>query len=431
MFVASSRPYRLRPSCEHVSNDSISGKQQLGRKLPSPFEIREQFARKYVLGRILGRGASAEVFEARLIQDGASSDEYPYAVKIIRKDNRMNDIITMKTELEILRRVNHRSVIRLIEVYETRDSLYLVMERAHGGSLLTALANLPVYTESVVKVVFRQLLEAVQYLHDLGVVHRDLKLDNLLFDTVSNSQTKPAASDETDDESFDDETSDSSNILVKVTDFGLSALLSEEMPVSAWSMFSASTASKRDKRLSEMWGTTEYFAPEVYDRRYGRQADVWALGCILFEMLTGELAFPYRETHVGMVERFLFHGGSKPVRVFERKAGWRKLSSDAKSLIKKMLKTSPAKRFSISECLRHPWLAKHSDRPFLKHASSADSIGTCSTGHSHAEADDSEDEMSKSKDVDLSGAQKILKERLKRRQHRYMNLLGEVATRSS
>jgi protein serine kinase H len=430
MFVVSSTPYKLSPSCENISHDSITGKQQVGRKLPSSFEIREQFVRKYALGRILGRGASAEVYEARLIQDSTSPDVYPFAVKIIRRDNRMNDSTTMEVELEILRRVNHHNVIRLIEVYETQDSLYLVMERAQGGDLLTALANLPSYTESAVREVFRQLLEAVRYLHSLGIVHRDLKLDNLLFDNLSNCLKKQVASDETDDESIDEETSNSSTISVKVTDFGLSALLPEDIPASSRSTFGASS-DKKDKRLTELWGTTEYFAPEVYNRRYGRQADVWALGCILFEMLTGEIAFPYRETPVGIIERILFHGGSKPIRVFERKAGWQKLSSEAKSLIKKMLKTSPTKRFSIAECLKHPWFTGYSGSPSLKHVSSADSVRTCSTCRSNTTADVNEDEMSKSDEVVLSDAQKILKERMNRRQRRYVNLLAEIASRSS
>eukprot|EP00981_Chlorochromonas_danica_P009592 scaffold2755_cov194-Ochromonas_danica.AAC.5 len=105
-----------------------------------------------------------------------------------------------------------------------------------------------------------------------------------------------------------------------------------------------------------MWGTTEYFAPEVYERAYGFQADVWSLGCILYEMLTGHLAFPCRDRSLSLVKRALFHGVYKPKRLFEQRSGWRKLSREARSLIKGMLKRNPVKRLDIEECLSHPWL---------------------------------------------------------------------------
>lgn len=417
----SETPYRLPATSEHVSRDSLSAKKYNLANLPSSSEIRQRFSSKYQLGRILGRGASAEVYEARLL---TSCDEsYPLAVKIIRRDNRMNDSLTMATELEILRRVQHANVIGLVEVYETLDTLYLVMERAQGGDLLSALASMPVYTESAVRDIFRQLLEAVDYLHGLGVVHRDLKLDNLLYNTENS--TSSYSDDETDDDSVSSQSRSlpAQSISVKVADFGLSALLPEDKPSKTLSFFSSpAQQAKNDKRLKDLWGTTEYFAPEVYDRHYGRQADVWALGCILYEMLTGELAFPYRETPLGMVERVLFHGGGKPLRVFERKQGWSKLSKDAQSLIKKMLKTSPTKRFNIAECLQHPWFNSASPRPAnLKHVSSADSVRSCATCATSA---------SVSNETPLVEAQQILKERVNRRERRYQNLLLEVAMRN-
>lgn len=412
--------YRLPATSEHVSRDSLSAKKHNSTNLPSSTEIRQRFSSKYQLGRILGRGASAEVYEARLL---SSSDEsFPLAVKIIRRDNRMNDSLTMATELEILRRVQHSNVIGLVEVYETLDTLYLVMERAQGGDLLSALASMPVYTESAVRDIFRQLLEAVDYLHGLGVVHRDLKLDNLLYNTENS--TASYSDDETDDDSVSSQSRPLpvQSISVKVADFGLSALLSEDKPKSMSLFSSPAQQAKNDKRLKDLWGTTEYFAPEVYDRHYGRQADVWALGCILFEMLTGELAFPYRETPLGIVERVLFHGGGKPLRVFERKQGWSKLSKDAQSLIKKMLKTSPTKRYNIAECLQHPWFNSSSPRPVnLKHVSSADSVRSCATCATSSSA---------SNETPLTDAQQILKERVSRRERRYQNLLLEVAMRN-
>eukprot|EP00981_Chlorochromonas_danica_P010733 scaffold3351_cov160-Ochromonas_danica.AAC.1 len=139
------------------------------------------------------------------------------------------------------------------------------------------------------------------------------------------------------------------DLTVKITDFGLSAVLP------GW-VSGSDKPSKQFRGLKEMWGTTEYFAPEVYERAYGFQADVWSLGCILYEMLTGEMAFPCRDRSLGLVERALFHGVYKPKRLFEQRSGWRKLSRGARSLIKGMLKRNPVKRLDIEECLSHPWL---------------------------------------------------------------------------
>jgi len=107
--------------------------------------------------------------------------------------------------------------------------------------------------------------------------------------------------------------------------------------------------------LHQRWGTEAYFAPEIYERAYGYQADIWSLGCVLYEMLTGELAFPYRERKVSMIHRWLWHGGRKPPRLFAMKYNYGLLSDTAKSLLKGMLHPNPMKRFHIDECLAHPF----------------------------------------------------------------------------
>jgi len=119
-----------------------------------------------------------------------------------------------------------------------------------------------------------------------------------------------------------------------------------------------------------LWGTAEYFAPEMYsdqskhnqphqDKGYGYQVDIWALGCLLYEMLTGELAFPFRELYhkPSLFTRLVFYGGHKPQRWFERLSGYKALSMEAKDLLQKMLHPNPKKRLQIDECLHHIWLS--------------------------------------------------------------------------
>lgn len=253
-------------------------------------------------------------------------DEVNYACKLVKRNGRMNDAASMQTEVTIMKKLDHPNVVKLQELFETEDKTWMVMELANGGELMKALGELDVFSEQRVAALFKHILLGVKYLHSKGVVHRDLKMDNLLY-------------------SKDEE----GNVTPKITDFGLSAITIKREESSA-------KQSKQLHTLKDMWGTAEYFAPEVYRRAYGFQADIWALGCLLFEMLTGEIAFPYRERMVSFADRVFFYGLKKPVRPFELKAGWKTLSPSVQSLIKGMLKTDPTKRFDIDECLRHPWI---------------------------------------------------------------------------
>ncbi len=110
--------------------------------------------------------------------------------------------------------------------------------------------------------------------------------------------------------------------------------------------------------LYQMWGTTMYFAPEVYDRAYGYQADIWSLGCMLYEMLTGEVAFAEREVVDNKKKKSWFGGskGTKGRRSFESHEHYQMLSVEARSLIQGMLHRNPKKRLNIEECLRHPFI---------------------------------------------------------------------------
>lgn len=327
-------------------------------------DIELEFKQTYEVLRLLGRGASAEV---NLVRHRETNKEY--ACKVVRKSNKMNDVKTMKTETTIMKKLEDEHLLRMVELYETEDTIWMVLEFADGGDLMHGLASLPVYNERAVANVFKQILLGVKYLHSEGIVHRDLKLDNILYSTPTNS-----------DEAMQ----------VKIADFGLSALTNVKRTSNN------SQRLKSTKFLTEMWGTIEYFAPEVYERKYGSQADIWALGCILFEMLTGELAFPHRENNLSFVDKVMAKSQlkKKPVRLFEQKAGWKDLSPEAQSMIRGMLKRNATTRFDIDECLSHPWI----------------------TG----------DTVNASMDVELVRTKNIVKQRSERRLQRYENLINQM-----
>lgn len=298
-------------------------------------DIEEMVLELYDFGKLIGRGASGEVHVVREKSTGTL-----YACKSVRLNNRMNDHRTMATEICILKRAHHENIVCMHEIFEARDATWFILDLVKGD-LIEGLTLLPSYSEASIAELFKQLLQGVQYLHSIGVVHRDLKIDNLLYSLESSGAGVREG-----------ESGGEVKLKVKIADFGLSAQISAD-----------AFGSKSSRSLKEMWGTTEYFAPEVYKRAYGPQADVWALGCILYEMLTGEIAFPSRELCGNKtIERFLLNGGVKIPRDFERREGWKALSPEAQSLIKGMLKTNPVQRFSIQECLQHPWIHNQNHR---------------------------------------------------------------------
>eukprot|EP01034_Spumella_vulgaris_P022803 gene22803-28967_t len=143
---------------------------------------------------------------------------------------------------------------------------------------------------------------------------------------------------------------------VKIADFGLSALV--ELTSSNTDTGSPSypaTSSKRKKftALSVRWGTKEFFAPEVISEAYGPQADVWALGCVLYEMLCGDQAFPERRHQF---ERSLYERITRGKYDMSSPC-WKTISYNAKNLLKRMLQHDPVKRITCSDALRHPFVA--------------------------------------------------------------------------
>lgn len=274
----------------------------------------------YEIGKTLGHGASGKVYMVTHKQTGQK-----FACKVVKKNSSMNDAQSMSTEIEIMKRIRHRHIVSMYELYETPKCLWIILELVDGGDLYHFLANTLHYNEVMASRQFKQVLQGLHYLHSLGVVHRDLKLDNILL------QGSGPNSD------------------LKIADFGLSALVRIEEDG-----YDANESGKRKtyRKLKDMWGTKEYFAPEVVEQAYGPQADVWALGCVLYEMLSGEQAFPVRENDT----ESKFYGRITRGEYDLNKPVWKKISKDAKDLIQKTLQVDPSKRWSASECLNHPWI---------------------------------------------------------------------------
>lgn len=167
-----------------------------------------------------------------------------------------------------------------------------------------------------------------------------------------------------------------------------------------------------------MWGTKEYFAPEVYKKAYGPQVDVWSLGCVLYELLTGETPFPVREREQSKIERYLLNGGVKSKRYFELRPGWQELSAEARDLIHKMLKVNPKRRLSVEECLAHPWIVTATARAGQK-------IPVCTAGAAAGMVASAEGREQASKVLVEAHAAAL--KRAQSKVHRQKQLAAEVA----
>ncbi len=146
----------------------------------------------------------------------------------------------------------------------------------------------------------------------------------------------------------------------KLADFGLSAVVGLHTYQDSVKL---NKEKKSYNRLRDVWGTKEYLAPEVYKKAYGPQVDVWSLGCVLYELLTGLVAFPQREHFISTIEKYMLNGGKDIRRAYQLRPQFQELSAEAQDLINHMLKLNPKQRYSIQECLRHPFIAARSARP--------------------------------------------------------------------
>jgi serine/threonine protein kinase len=271
----------------------------------------------------LGHGASGEVYRVTHKQTGEV-----YACKIIRKDGNMNDTTSMGTEIEIMKRVRHRHVVSLFELFESPNCLWLILELIDGGDLRSLLAHHNHYSEAMASKHMKQLLEGIHYLHSRGVVHRDIKLDNILLHGQGNHGQGE----------------------VKIADFGLSALI--QVGTRGYDP-QESGKRKRYNKLTDRWGTPMFYAPELIDGEYGPQVDIWSCGCVLYEMLTGETAFD-TDDDVEDWQTPLF----RKIRHAEYdKTRLRGISAEAQDLLKQMLTVDPVQRLSATDALKHPWLA--------------------------------------------------------------------------
>lgn len=263
----------------------------------------------YRLGELIGKGAFGKVIAAVHKLTGRSVAIKTIEKSLMAEESRRKKIFQ---EVLILSRIRDKRIIRLLEVFESKNHLLLVTEYANGGDLLhytKAKGRLP---EEEAKQFLREVVEGLQTVHRAGVLHRDIKLENILL-----SQSH-----------------------VKICDFGVSRLM------------------QKHTLIREQCGTPAYIAPEVLGELgyEGFASDIWSLGVCVYAMVSGFL--PFQGKTVSELHAAIRSGHVEMPQFF---------SSDLQDLVSQLLRVSPKQRISLKSLLVHPWLSSPSS-----HASSSE-----------------------------------------------------------
>uniref|UniRef100_A0A2J8VV49 Protein serine kinase H1 n=2 Tax=Pongo TaxID=9599 RepID=A0A2J8VV49_PONAB len=260
---------------------------------------------KYDIKALIGRGSFS-----RVVRVEHRATRQPYAIKMIETKYREGREVC-ESELRVLRRVRHANIIQLVEVFETQERVYMVMELATGGELFDRIIAKGSFTERDATRVLQMVLDGVRYLHALGITHRDLKPENLLY-------YHPGTDSK-----------------IIITDFGL-----------------ASARKKGDDCLMKTTcGTPEYIAPEVLVRKpYTNSVDMWALGVIAYILLSGTM--PFEDDNRTRLYRQILRG-----KYSYSGEPWPSVSNLAKDFIDRLLTVDPGARMTALQALRHPWVA--------------------------------------------------------------------------
>lgn len=232
-----------------------------------------------------------------------------YALKSLNKgDMTEAQIVQLRNEIEIMTELDHPNILRIQEFFETGEHIYIILELCNGGDLLSCINKQKDYhfSERRTCELVSMMLSALRFLHDRGIVHRDIKLDNFLLETKD-----PGSK-------------------IKMIDFGFSAHF------------------KPREILHRDVGTPYYVAPEVLEKAYDCKCDIWSIGVVTYMLLTGQPPFPGNDDYeIFQNVRFAKIDYSSPYL--------RPYTIEVKEFIHGCLQRDVKKRFSAEQAQAHSW----------------------------------------------------------------------------
>lgn len=209
---------------------------------------RFEFSRK----DLIGHGAFAVVFRGRHKQ----KRNWEVAIKCINKKNLAKSQSLLGKEIKILKELKHDHIVRLLDYQEIGGSVYLVMEYCNGGDLAEYLHSKGTLSEDTIRIFLQQIVQAMKSLQSRGILHRDLKPQNILLCHAEGRRSSPV------------------NTCIKIADFGFARHL------------------QTNTMAATLCGSPMYMAPEVImSQNYDAKADLWSIGTIVYQCLTGKAPF--------------------------------------------------------------------------------------------------------------------------------------------
>ncbi|XP_008422140.1 serine/threonine-protein kinase ULK1 isoform X1 [Poecilia reticulata] len=298
-----------------------------------------EFSRK----DLIGHGAFAVVFKGR----HREKLDWEVAVKCINKKNLAKSQTLLGKEIKILKELKHENIVALLDFQETASSVYLVMEYCNGGDLADYLHSKGTLSEDTIRVFLQQIAGAMKVLQTKGIIHRDLKPQNILLSYPPGRK------------------SHSNNTCIKIADFGFARYLQSNM------------------MAATLCGSPMYMAPEVImSQNYDAKADLWSIGTIVFQCLTGKAPFQASSPQ----DLRLFYEKNKNLSPNIP----RETSSHLRNLLLGLLQRNHKDRMDFDEFFTHPFLDASSSvkksvptvtMTCLPSSASASSCSSSSTSH--------------------------------------------------
>ncbi|XP_077377526.1 serine/threonine-protein kinase ULK1a isoform X3 [Festucalex cinctus] len=297
-----------------------------------------EFNRKH----LIGHGAFAVVFKGR----HKEKHEWEVAVKCINKKNLAKSHSLLGKEIKILKELKHGNIVRLLDYQEIGGCVYLVMEYCNGGDLAEYLQSKGTLSEDTIRVFLQQIAQAMKVLQSKGILHRDLKPQNILLCHPRGKR------------------STSINTSVKIADFGFARYL------------------QTNAMAATLCGSPMYMAPEVImSHSYDAKADLWSIGTIIYQCLTGKAPF---HANTPQELRLFYECNRTLVPSIPKET-----SSNLRQLLLGLLQRNHKDRISFDEFFYHPFLETSSDSrkcsptPMYFYPSSASGSSSSSSSTSH------------------------------------------------
>ncbi|XP_067910699.1 serine/threonine-protein kinase ULK1 isoform X5 [Heterodontus francisci] len=291
---------------------------------------------------LIGHGAFAVVFKGRYIE----KPDWEVAIKCINKKNLAKSQTLLGKEIKILKELKHDNIVALYDFQEMANSVYLVMEYCNGGDLADYLHSKGTLSEDTIRLFLQQIAGAMKMLHSKGVIHRDLKPQNILLSFTGGRKSNP------------------NNIRIKIADFGFARYLQTNM------------------LAATLCGSPMYMAPEVImSQHYDAKADLWSIGTIVYQCLTGKAPF---QANSPQNLRLFYEKNKTLVPNIPRET-----SSHLRHLLLGLLLRNYKDRMEFSEFFHHPFLdisssmKKSAPVPMPVYPSSASTSSCSSSSTSH------------------------------------------------